>query len=512
MVKGIFHHKLFRLEYAPIWILLLSFLLRLPVYLIHTFGYWYDEIIFLSIAKLPFSQMFDTLLAEPKPPGAYVLFHYLPTDNALTTRLALMVAAYTLTGIALWYGYATRVIQHYKLHLGLALFFSSFTFLRLTVYVKPYESAGLLLTIFFFLVALNIVRERLHTNTKYHIFLLHAITLFALFFNYIAYLFIMIGLTAVTFVLRKKKPALWLFATQLLIVGAYAGIFGYEQSQTALGRGIWSTGMTNSIFFTIETHLNEYKLLEKSFMFDIAFGLFLWCIYKGIQYTRVSSERTFRIGLIILTAVFMIIGYRLHLLRYYRQAYTILLPISIIAGWGLYEVKKKAAIGSVIALLFFVGLAAQAREYRLIDKEDRHIVAALSDSIERDRPTGVVSDMPLMVYAYKMEYFHDASLYVPVNAYEGEALPTMYITKEHLTSNRSVLDIENRYERVVRQLQSSQLDRFIFLQYWMTAPIYYIDPDQTILQVLIDECRLGRFQFIGGTGMYEFEECGYGNN
>ncbi|HLB60606.1 MAG TPA: hypothetical protein VJL83_03295, partial [Patescibacteria group bacterium] len=147
-MKQLFKSKFFRLEYAPIWILLLSFLLRLPVYLIHTFGYWYDEIIFLSIAKLPFSQMFDTLLAEPKPPGAYVLFHYLPTDNALTTRLALMVAAYTLTGIALWYGYATRVIQHYKLHLGLALFFSSFTFLRLTVYVKPYESAGLLLTIF----------------------------------------------------------------------------------------------------------------------------------------------------------------------------------------------------------------------------------------------------------------------------------------------------------------------------------------------------------------------------
>lgn len=507
--RSLFKHKFFHLEYAPVWVLIIGFLLRLPVYLIHTFGYWYDEIIFLSIAKLPFFQMFDTLLAEPKPPGAYVLFHYMPAENVLATRLALMTAAYVITGIALWYGYATRVIQHYKLHLGLALFLSSFSFLRLTSYVKPYEVAGVTFTIFFLLVALTVVKNRSTNASNRHLFLLHAIVFVTLFFNYIAYFFIMISLLAITGIVRKNKVAVGLLLLQLLAVGLYAAFFGYGQSQVALGRSIWTVGFINSIFFTIETHIFGHELLKKSIIADFAYGIFLWCIYKGIRGVRFSSEGRMKIGLLILTAAFIFIGYQLNLLRYYRQAYAVLLLLALFAGWGLYGIGRRVVAEAILILLFFVGLAAQAHEYRFIDTQNKRLTAALSSIIAEEQNVGVVSDMPLMAYAFKFQYFTAAPQYIPVNAYEGGELSIDHVTKDLLTTNRPVMEIKNRYEKIKGQLQQSNENKFLFLQYGALAPVYYFDPEQMILVVLSDSCKFAGFQSVDGVGIYTFDSCNF---
>ena len=505
MVKGIFHHKLFRLEYAPIWILLLSFLLRLPVYLIHTFGYWYDEIIFLSIAKLPFSQMFDTLLAEPKPPGAYVLFHYLPTDNALTTRLALMVAAYTLTGIALWYGYATRVIQHYKLQLGLALFISSFSFLRLTSYVKPYEVVGVTLTIFFLFVALTVVKNRSTNASNRHVFLLHTIVFAALFFNYIAYLFIMISLAVITIVLRKRKLTLWLFALQLIIIGLYTVFFAYEQSHLIRERSIWQFEINNSLLYVLEWHL--FGFFNPTFVTDIATGIFLWCLFQSAYHRRNFSEKWFYVGITITLTFFLIIGYKLNLLTQYRYSYSILLILSVLAGWGLYSFKTKQAITVILAIFFFLGIFVHARNYRQIEEHYQKTTSLVSELLKQNADVGVLSNIPLMSYVMKMEYFINNESFIPVIPYLGGILPTTYISKELLLTNLPVLTIENREKHIIDQLQKSEQRNFLFLHYGYQISTYYLDPDQALLDVLINNCHLSLFRSSNFVGVYEFDTC-----
>ena len=315
----------------------------------------------------------------------------------------------------------------------------------------------------------------------------------------------MISFAVITIVLRKRKLTLWLFALQLIIIGLYTVFFAYEQSHLIRERSIWQFEINNSLLYVLEWHL--FGFFNPTFVTDIATGIFLWCLFQSAYHRRNFSEKWFYVGITITLTFFLIIGYKLNLLTQYRYSYSILLILSVLAGWGLYSFKTKQAITVILAIFFFLGIFVHARNYRQIEEHYQKTTSLVSELLKQNADVGVLSNIPLMSYVMKMEYFINNESFIPVIPYLGGILPTTYISKELLLTNLPVLTIENREKHIIDQLQKSEQRNFLFLHYGYQISTYYLDPDQALLDVLINNCHLSLFRSSNFVGVYEFDTC-----
>src|SRR3989344_3232294 len=125
-----------KLKYIPYIVLMASFILRFIYIWVFPMPYWYDEIVFISFSKQSFPDLLQTLTAEPHPPVFFLFLKLLPIDNIVLTRTILLLTTYLLSIISLMHAQHYKLLEKYNLNLGIALFFSSYTFLETSMYVK----------------------------------------------------------------------------------------------------------------------------------------------------------------------------------------------------------------------------------------------------------------------------------------------------------------------------------------------------------------------------------------
>ncbi len=116
------------LHLFPIFVLILSFSIKITLYKVFGTEYWYDEIITTEIGKQSLPVLLDTIKAEPHPPGFYIFLKIFPVENMSKTRFLLVSLSYLLISLITIWGYKVQVLTKYKLSWGLALFFFLYLF------------------------------------------------------------------------------------------------------------------------------------------------------------------------------------------------------------------------------------------------------------------------------------------------------------------------------------------------------------------------------------------------
>lgn len=243
--------------YLPIFILIISLATKITLYLYFGTEYWLDENIVSIISKQNLPLLFETVKAEPHPPGFYIFLKLFAVDEVFPTRLALVFISYFLSLLALIWGYKNNVVSEYKLSWGMSLFISSYTFLELTAHIKQ-EILSFPILLLFFLVTLKAIKPEEKPNTG-SIFLLNLLTLLILSLGYLYYLVAILTLISITLKFRKSLLSRFLLATQLIIFTSYFVLFAREQLLLNATRFSWHNQNYNSFWRALSIHLIGYS-------------------------------------------------------------------------------------------------------------------------------------------------------------------------------------------------------------------------------------------------------------
>lgn len=493
--------------------LLIGFLYKIALAVFAPLPYWYDEIVYINMSKLPLSQIQETLLADPIPIGFPLLIKLLPTDNLIATRLAIAGFTYIVTITAVLYGLTTKTIQQYKLEYGLSFFLVSFSFLDSTSYVKS-GTFSVPFAVLFAILLISVLSGESNRNTIVRrMLILHTIAIITLLISYQLYAALFISLVYVTYKHYKSSQIKMFFLSHVIIVSIYCYTILMKQVPYLNQRSIWQSFQYNSLLYSIRTSLTglqDYTLATDFGIFGFLFLLFR-AMWRPIL---IHSSRSLLLKTMGLVLLLYSACYFLNLLPRARFTVFPFLLSSIIIGWSLYQFRFRTA-SAILAGYLILGFSsfshAHIAEVLYTSGLVEVIARQYKQTTQDNERIFVVGDIPLLPYVLKWQYFSSSDWFIPASLTHGLVIPYT-ISKEIMLLDTNIKQSHLSPERIMTSLHNQQFNQ---LWYIMNPSQdlngYYYDNSRIALKTLSSACLESELTtFLTSSLMlYRFQSCSF---
>jgi len=224
-----------------------------------------------------------------------------------------------------------------------------------------------------------------------------------LFLSYDIFLFYLLAVVLLAVYIRKKSLIILngCIGTIALLYGA---MYGIGQIGGNAERSIWFSYVYNSLWHAFYKHVAG--VLPFQFMTDAAVGIYSTLIgYAMFKWREV--KRTVGIGVTTFLILSIGIAYATNLFSRAHYVTILFLPVCIIAGWGMEQIKHARIAYILLGIVGIVGLGSSMFDYvrvkTLYTTLHREIAKELA--LHPEKKYGLIADAPLMPYVIKMGYF-----------------------------------------------------------------------------------------------------------
>lgn len=486
------------LLYLPLVVLAVGVVVRIATIYLVDVSYLYDEIIVTRISRLEISQLFETIQFEPHPPGFYILLKALPVFSAQYTKIVITLVSFLITLYTLGYAYKKRLLEKYKISTGIALFLASYTFFDLSTTVKQDSiSFPLLLLLVFVLVN---VASRKDKRKKKELLFAHLLTVVLLLLGYIYYFQALLLLFFLTVYLRKIRLAKYMFLAQLVVLSIYMLLYGFDQAINNLSRFAWISENTLSFVDTLSGNIMG---ISNHFVSDVHLITFIGLIvFAAIKLTKGRQRELFMpvAGLAAVLTGFGYIGF------FVRGRYVVFLMflLSILAGWGLTEIRTRKGLASLIYLVVFIPVFATFPASIVAGARVNRTFREQIIKFSRDKNTGFLTEHPIFSFVFNLD--NNIENLVPVNVF----FPRMFDGRVGI--DKQVVQLDGYYQtlkidEIKDLLSKNELEEYV---YWLTFQENrkYYDPDRHVLKALQQSCATEGISTITyGSILFKFSNC-----
>lgn len=493
-----FTQKLF--YYLPILVILSGLILKIAIYRTSEIEYWADEIILVEISKQPIGQLMEIIKSEPHPPLFYFLLKLLPMENILRTRILITTISNSLLFFVLLWGYKSKIIRDYRLNYGLALFFSSYTFLELTTYIKQEAFSFPFLLMFFFVLA-KAIKTKTHIQVKELVFM-HVLLVIIFSLGYIYYLagVSLLALYSIPFLKTKNKIPLVLLVLQILMLSAYLYVLGFEQFVINKSRFSYLSLFSQNFFWQLGVHLGAGGL--KNYLGDLLITLFVTLtIFSFKLKKQVPRINSIFFPLIFFIALVVIISYLFKMLGTTRHSSLLFLLVSLLAGWGgTYILKNRSKTACLLVIAFF----SISFSYFAKNNTGRFIttISEIINSESQDKTFGYVDDGPLLPLFLKLNNNIDAE---PIYITQPDAFAdTTSLKKEHLMLEGKRLQATD--SEIINLFAKHNLQNYFYRLEFNN----YFDPERKVLKILDNHCvKRKSIPLNRDNILFKYEDCNF---
>lgn len=474
-------------KYLPFIILFLVLLMQVLILTAVKPFYTYDETILVTISRQPLALLFNTLLAEPHPPGLYLLLKLLPTTDIFLTHLTGMVLNVLLLSIALIYGYKSKVMESYDLVPGVSLVFTTVAFFLINSNIKQ-EFITLPLLMLAFFIMLNAFLKPAH-NRFFTFTILCGLSLIIFCFGYIFYAISMLCCLAVLVSMPFKKGYIVPLAVQASCIALYGWFFGFHQLLINTGRFNWFDNNFNSFFRTLSIFVTGavYYNVWADIIVVLLMGFLGVLVY---HYAHMPKKKKLMIGITALSAASLIALYYFgHFFVRPRYVFPLFFLFFLLVGWGIrclaYYIE--ITIGFTLALLItngFVFYASMTSRPTIND-----LIATKLEEISNDAPNriGLLDEHPLFPYVFKINH-PELKKIVPLNIFMPDTVfDYTTLTQDQIASDGKFKQLTDKDYREL--LKRTGLTDFAYIMLREERPSYY-DPHRDILSILTTSCEL----------------------
>ncbi len=467
------------LFYLPFFCLLVGITTRLHFYSQYGTEYWLDEIIQTQISKQNISEILETTVSEPHPPGFYFLLKILPVENRIVTRLWIVTAGGLMTLAVMWWGYYSGVIAKYRLATGLAIFFSTYLFLELTSNIKQ-ETIGFPICLLLLFMALRLRETK--GKSGWLMPAAFVVQTLLLLIGYVNYFWSLILTAGLWLKFKSRKTVKLYLGGQIIIMGIYYLIFGRFQLAANSGRFSWTNDYLNSLWGVINKSITSQSL--GVWYDDMIVFLFCGLVYIGWKQIRIRNLReVMRIwsGIILITLPIMYTAHFFVTTRYFATPF---LWLCMVAGWGLEHLSRKVNFVPLVTIPVVLIMSVLIFKTSHSGFNATELAAILlKNSVTGE--TGFLQDHPLLPFLMKLEYKLDKI--EPVNVY----FPQIFLGEEKI--NNRLLRLEGKVyeinkEKIKFNLGSTNLHKWVYAVGIGERGSYY-DNKRLVLAVLDENCR-----------------------
>jgi hypothetical protein len=490
-------------EFLPLTILLLGFLLRVLFIFFFNTVYVYDEVVVTEISKQPIDILLKTIKAEPHPPGFYLFLKLFSERPDKLVKIIIATTSFVLSLAAVVYVQKTKLLNRYKLSLGLSFLFGSFTFMSVSTTIKQ-DAISVPLFLFFLATALYLLSKRTKKNMR-HLVLANILLFTLLSVGYVLYLQALVIIAAVTFSLKKNKISVLLLAIQFSILALFLKFWWLEQISTNQSRFTWFSENYNSFVQSFGAHLIGFKpvIFFADIIIITAIGLVLFFSYKTL---RALPKIDLRFTVLCLIVLLIIISYTTESFVRTRYTFTLFALISFGVGWALEEltVRKKVFLVILVPFLLF-GLSgfyiAQIQSSKEIDRR----IEIYKELSEKGAYGAIDTNGGLFSQVAKIKYLVGENI-VPINIY----YPKLYSNKQgidyEMLAKEGHRPLELHGDIVKTLLSENRLENFIYVVDKKDKRAY-VDGDLIILNTLQKNCVPGEVYNTAASTIFTYENC-----
>ena len=446
--------------------------------------YVFDELVVTQISRLSLPQLLNTIKVEPHPPLFYIFLKLLPTENVLLSKLLVTFLSYFSFLVAFLYAFRKKLIQHYKLSLGLTIFVISFGFLEITSTIKQ-DSVSLPILLLVAFISLYVTQRSSLPKVK-ELLIAHFLTVILLFTGYLSYFQAMLILLLVTIYLYKFRLPKYLYAAQVLVLLVYFSFYGYSQFLANTQRFNWANDLYNSLIFAIRTYASGYSSINY-FSEALLFAFFFFFIKSLIKPPPIVKWLfSSVIFLIIFLALTSYLTKFFIAIRYISFLY---LLMSLVVGWGISSLKfKKGYVYLFLTLIFIVNIAYYT-VHSVSSMRANWVIETILNRYSKTEKVGFLMDHPISPLIHVLNNNSNQNT-IPVSALFPQLLEARKIDAKVLTTDGYFED--KRVSDIKKLLSENNLENYIYLLTLSNKQGYY-DPERLVLRTLDDSCKNKEF-------------------
>ena len=427
----------------PYIILFVSFIVGIVIRLViskHPSVYLLgDEILVTLVALQPLDLFFETLKFEPHPFLYYFFIKFLHNafDSLILIRIFLITFTYTIIFISTLYLDTKGILKKYDLYGGLALFFSSFLFLRI---MGEFKQDSLSFPITYMLLSFMLVfiskylkgveKKRLvwtFSNREFNVFFITSTILTGMLFfiGYVPYLYMVILLLLLLVSTGKYRYIAYLILVQVAIILAYTYFIGFEQFAINTHRFGWAQTLPNSFFFGIDRYVGASKPIG-----DFKDILKLLPIFFVTAFLFKKNKKKYEIVTLLLLTLLFVMGYMFRFWVRPRYMIPFYILLSVVSWWGIQSIKilkqySKQILFFWVFILFVFSSFLYQQDYEVsenyISKDiDNEIAFAEKNKSPNSGVTGLMVVYSLKYVNHKIMFPDRHKDYVPVYIHNPE--------------------------------------------------------------------------------------------
>lgn len=484
-------------------VLVIGFFVKIPFFKFAFADFWYDESVVTIISKQPISELLKTISAEPHPPGYYLFLKLLPRENPFLTKFYMTSISYFLVFASLLYAKRTGLLLKHRLSLGLALFFSSYTFLTITSDIKQ-DSLSFPLLLFFLFLFLKIA-DNVKGSVK-EIFVINMLQVLLLFLGYVAYSWGLFMLLILFVYSKRAKLVGWSLILQVSVLILFLYFFGFDQIVLNNQRFFWFNEYRNSMLSALSTHLTGGQNI--SFATDLAILIILvpaLYFYTTLKVTNLESRKKYYyLGLI--TLIVFLVSYQNKYFVRVRYSYAAFFLLSVFAGWGLRKAKSyKNIVVLLVILLFTLSLSGYAANKKSNFVFNQKIIKELED-FSANKTVGFITERGLYPHVIKLKHFRHKDSLIAIHALSATAFSgSDTIDSSHLKLPNGEASVPKK--EVSKTISQSNLDSYAYLLF-IRPSLAGNDNKIEVLEVLDEVCRNKRIKRINNFSfLFLYDAC-----
>ncbi|MDQ3098326.1 MAG: hypothetical protein M3Q44_01115 [bacterium] len=476
------------------FILLILFFVKVIAITFLPVTFEYDEEIITQISKQPFYDLFQTLYAEPHPPGIYLLLKGVGVFGDYATKIFFVSISTALMFFALWYMARSKLIEHFRLGMGLLIFLSSAGYFASSVTLK--QDAISLPLFFLFVSTCFAIITKDTKRARVSLLLLQIALLFFSYLYFAASILILFALWG----FYKKTGFIRVVVFNLLIFFVYFISFGAEQLYLNSSRFTWIEYAQNSFVRAFGLQFfqsRNFGMLTLVALIFSAILLYFLSVQKNIRsYEKYS---------LYCVPIIFIIGYLGKLFVTARYASVLFLFYSIILGWSISYFKiNRAYILTVVGAIFLIpGLVFGLLHSIVVQNQTHSLIASINSFAAGPSYIGFIVDHP--IYPYVFAHRLNRTI-VPYSLFTDLRSGRRQLDKEILSKDGEYTLLTTR--QLESKFSETHLTQFVYFSAGDSLGRYY-DPQKTTYSTLSHHCRLEKEIVLNPSQkLYYFNQCG----
>lgn len=470
------------LEKLPFRVLFLGFLLTVLLTFRFARFYWYDEILLTNISGHDIKGIFEAISTTPHPAGFYIFLKLFDVRNVLKAKLSAIFVYYIAIFIITYHAHCVKIIDNYKLSIGLALFFASAVNFLVSSQVKH----DILTFPALYLLVLSTFRFFDKKNSRQAQLLLFSniVALFLLFTGYLPYL-LGIGIIFVQVLLsRRKKLGITFLVLQVFILSVYYVALLHAQIVNNQGRLDWIKEGLNDPLNGLSMHITGIPASNVLTVLALLFMLFFLGVYLYRFFAK-EKKGQFEKFTVLMTAILLFFSYFTRSFVRPRYSALFFFLVCIIAGWGMgHFIKERKKVYLLVVLYFVFNFSIFGAKFVIVQRASLYTYSKVKDFTKESKVL-LLAKRPQDPIVRKVDWRSENL--VPVNVY----YPKIFDGVRNITSRQLAIkadpgkDITDEQIRTV--LGEYGLKRAIYVPFRFSGKEEEYSQE---LEVLNESCKL----------------------